>query len=166
MAKSIDDIKWMLPQVNLTTARNLSPLFDEAVRREHPVVITRGSHDRGLLLSRDQLLRVLGCYRLHVDVIPEEEVGGFTLWLCELNIGEYGATLLDARGQLLDAVRSYVRYYFQNWDFFRHLPDRVAQEPYVYRLSLAKDDDELIEMLFGPATTAEAGENGPAAIAG
>ena len=67
----------------------------------------------------------------------------------ELNIGEYGPTLLAAREQLLDGVRSYVRHYFQNWDFFRYLPDKAAQEPYVYRLSLAKDDEELLAMLFG-----------------
>ncbi len=141
----------MSKEINLTAARNLSPLFDEAVRKEHPVVIVRGKAERGLLLSRDRQLRLLAPYRLHVDVIPEEEVGGFTLWVREINIGEYGLTLLAAREHLLGGVRSYVRHYFQNWDFFQHLPDKAAQEPYVYRLSLAKDDEELLTMLFGTA---------------
>lgn len=147
----------MLREVNLTSARNLSPLFDEAVRQEQPVLIVRGGRERGVLLSREQQLRVLAHFRFQVDVIPEEE-GGFTLWLRELNIGEYGATLTEARAALLDGVRSYVRYFYQRWDFFRHLRDKVAQEPYVYRLSLAKDDGELIAMLFG----AEEGSAGPA----
>ncbi len=30
------------------------------------------------------------------------------------------------------------------------MPDLARQEPYVLRLSLAEDDAELIEMLFGP----------------
>jgi hypothetical protein len=145
----------MIKEVNLTTARNLSPLFDDAVRKEQPVMIVRGRNERGLLLSRDRQLRLLDVYALHVDVIPEEEVGGFTLWVRELNLGEYGSTLLAARDQLLDSVRSYVRYYFQNWDLFRHLPDKAAQEPYVYRLNLAKDDDELIGLLFGDAKNVE-----------
>lgn len=162
---AVSNEEQMVREVNLTTARNLSPLFDEAVRKERPVVIVRGKDERGLLLSRERQLRLLAPYRLHVDVIPEDEVGGFTLWLRELNIGEYGPTLLAAREQLLDGVRSYVRYYFQNWDFFRHLPDKAEQEPYVYRLSLAKDDNELIEMLFGADQAADTQEGGHVAAA-
>ena len=148
MPKVEDKPAWMVPQYNLTAARNLSPLFEDAVRHERPVVITRGSRDEGFLLAREQLARLLNHYHLHVDVILEEEVGGFTLWLRELDIGEYGPTLLEARAKLLDGVRSYVRYYFQNWDLFRHLPDKRAQEPYICRLSLAKDDGELIDLLL------------------
>lgn len=99
-------------------------------------------------------------YRLHVDVIPEEEVGGFTLWLRELDLGDYGPTLQDARKQLLDGIRSYVRHYFQSWDLYRHLPDKAAQEPYVYRLSLARDDAELVKMLFGTNKTARNAKRG------
>lgn len=52
-----------LREVNLTEARNLSRLFDEAVRREHPVVIVRNRRERGLLLSQDAVLRLLRPYR-------------------------------------------------------------------------------------------------------
>ncbi|MBI2865325.1 MAG: hypothetical protein HYX94_12270 [Chloroflexi bacterium] len=93
-------------------------------------MIVRGSHERGLLVSRETLLRVLHNYRYHVDVIPEDD-GGFTLWLKELNIGGTGRTLEEARGDLLASVRSYVRNYFQQFDFYRHLPDMARREPYV-----------------------------------
>ncbi len=142
-------------EVNLTTARNLSPLFDEAVRRERPVMIVRGRKERGLLLSREVLLRVLASYRFQVDVLPEEG-GGFTLWLKELKLGASGATLGEARAELLSAVRSYVRDYLDQFDFYRHLPDLASQEPHVLRLSLAGDDAELMEMLFGPGKRDEA----------
>lgn len=138
----------MVREVNLTAARNLSPLFDEAVRREHPVMIVRGRRERGLLVSREAMLRMLASYRFHVDVLPEEE-GGFTLWLRELNVAGTGLDLSQARRDLLAAVRSYVRDYIQQFDFYRHLTDLAAQEPHVVRLSLAQDDAELIEMLFG-----------------
>lgn len=152
----------MLHEVNLTTARNLSPLYDEAVRYEHPVLIRRGRDERGVLVSRDQLLRMLAPATLHVDVIPDDEVGGFTLWVNELNLGEHGATLRAARTALLESVRSYVRHFFAQWDFYRHLPDKAAQLPHVSRLSLAKDDPELIAMLFGedaPQSTAPTDAN-------
>src|SRR5437879_3039257 len=98
-----DDVP-MLHEVNLTTARNLSPLYDEAVRHEHPVLIRRGRDERGVLVSRDQLLRMLASATFHVDVIPDDEIGGFTLWINELNLGEYGSTLRAARTALLDSV--------------------------------------------------------------
>ncbi len=145
----------MVQEVNLTTARNLSPLFDEAVRKERPVMIVRGGKERGLLLSREVMLRVLAAYRFQVDVLPEEG-GGFTLWLKELNVGGTGRTLREARGDLLLAVRSYVRDYLEQFDFYRHLPDLAAQEPHVLRLSLAKDDAELVAMLFGSEKPGEA----------
>ena len=138
----------LVREVSLTTARNLSPLFDEAVRREHPVMIVRGRRERGLLVSREAMLRVLGRYQFHVDVLPEDD-GGFTLWLRELNVGGTARSLREARHGLLAAVRSYVQDYIQQFDFYRHLPDLAAQEPYVLRLSLAQDDAELVEMLFG-----------------
>lgn len=144
----------MLREVNLTQARNLSPLFDEAVRRERPVLIVRGRRERGLLLARDALLRLLAPYQLHVDVLPEDE-GGFTLWLRELNIAGTGPSLREARQDLLAAIRSYVRDYLAQFDFYQHLPDLARQEPYVLRLALAQDDAELIDLLFG-AREAEA----------
>lgn len=139
----------MMQEVNLTTARNLSPLFDEAVRKEHPVMIVRSGRERGLLLSREMLLRVLAAYKFHVDVLPEGDEG-FSLWLKELNMGGTGHSLKEARQALLSAVRSYIQDYVAHFDFYRHIPDLAAQEPYVLRLSLARDDVELVEILFGP----------------
>lgn len=150
-----DSVGPMVEEVSFTSARNLSPLFDKAVRREHPVMIVRGGKERGLLVARDTILRVLSGYRFHVDVITEDE-GGFTLWLKELEVGGFGPTLKDARRELLSAVRSYVRNYLDEFEFYRHLPEMVEQEPYVLRLSVAKDDAELIAMLFGPKATADA----------
>jgi len=150
----------MLHEVNLTTARNLSPLFDEAVERERPVMIVRGGLQRGLLLSRDALLRLLAPYEFDVDVLPEED-GNFTLWLGELDIGGHGPTLRDARQDLLAAIRSYVRDYASQFDFLRHLPDKARQEPYILRLSLTRDDADLIVTLFGGVPPPEPGVPAP-----
>ena len=59
-----------------------------------------------------------------------------------------------------------MRYFFQRWDFFRHLKDKAAQEPYVYRLSLAKDDAELVAMLFGSDGAVGASVGGENRVAG
>src|SRR2546422_2038275 len=96
-----------LRQVNLTEARNLSPLFDEAVRQQHPVLIVRNRREWALLLARDSMLRMLASYRFHVHVLPEDN--GFTLWIDELDIGAGGPTLRQARQELLAAARSHAQ---------------------------------------------------------
>lgn len=107
-----------------------------------------------MLLSRDQLLALLTSYTFTIHVIPDEEVGGFTLWIDELNLGEYGATLREAGAMLLSGVRSYVRHFWDQWDFYRHLRDKAGQYPHILRLSLALDDAELKGMLFTPVDDA------------
>jgi hypothetical protein len=93
-----------------------------------------------------------------VDVLPEDD-GGFTLWLRELNVANTGPTLGEARRDLLAAVRSYVRDYIRQFDFYRHLTDLAAQAPYVVRLSLAQGDGELIDILFGASAAGDASES-------
>lgn len=148
----------MLPEVNLTNARNLSPWFDRAVRDEQPVKIIRGRRrrEKGLLIAQDLLERALSGARFHVDVVPEVEwpEGGFTLALRELPLSAYGATFWEARQALPRAVRAYVQDYFDQIGLFLHLPDKLHELPYVLRLSLAQEDQELNAILFAPGAAA------------
>jgi len=41
-----------------------------------------------------------------------------------------------------------VRQYWDRYDAWQHIPDKSAQWPYVLRLSLAHDDQELLAMLL------------------
>jgi len=148
----------MIETVPLSEARaRLSALYDEAVEGGRPVRIHRRGDADAVLMARDQLLAAVGEYVCHVHVIPEEEVGGYTLWIDELNIGEYGETLLAARDALIASVRSYVRDYLDRYTFYRNFSDKAAQYPYVLRLSLAEDDAELRELLFAPMVSADTG---------
>jgi len=156
--------KPLLHSVNLTKARELSPLFNEAVVDEQPVVITRGTRQRAVLASQGSIERMLAPYRVHVDVLPEAD-GGFTLWVLELDIGGTGPTLEAARVELLSAVRSYVRDYHEQFSFYRHLPDMAAREPYVFRLSLAQDNAELVDLLFSETANTPAPKYRPRARA-
>lgn len=143
----------MLHSEKFTDARSkFSLLFDEAVQDQLPVMIERGGRERGLLMARAALLRLLEPFRMHVDVLPEDD-GGFTLWLRELDVGGSGASLKEARDQLVSVVCSYVRDYWQQFGLYRRLPDMSAKEPYVLRLSLAETQPELLDVLFGGEST-------------
>lgn len=147
----------MIATVQLSEARaRLSALYDEAVDAGQPVQIHRRGDADAVLMARDQLRDLVATYICHVHVIPEEEAGGYTLWIDELSIGEYGETLPVARDALLVAVRAYARDYLSRYTFYRHFRDKAAQYPYILRLSLAQDDTELKRLLFAPMTaTAE-----------
>ncbi len=144
----------MIATIPLSEARSrFSALYDAAVDAGRPVRIHRRGDADAVLLARDQLRDLVGMYVSHVHVIPEEETGGYTLWIDELNIGEHGETLPMARDALLATVRGYVRDYLEQYTFYRHFRDKAAQYPYVLRLSLAQDDAELKQLLFAPMMT-------------
>jgi len=140
----------MIHEVNVTEARKLiSLLFDEAVKGERPVVIVRDGKEEGLLIARELVRRLVASYQLHVNITPHEDGKGFTLWVPELKVVADGASARKARENLLSAIRAYIRDYFEQFDYYRHFTDKLEQQPYVLRLSLARDDGELLEMLFG-----------------
>ncbi len=144
----------MIREVNVTEARKLiSQIFDEAVKGGRPVAVVRDRKDEGLFLAREVVGRVLESYQLHVEITPHEGSRGFTLWVPELRVVAEGASAREARQNLLAAVRAYVRDYFDQFDFYKHLVDKLEQQPYVLRLSLARDDAELLGMLFGRKPT-------------
>lgn len=147
----------MLESVTVSEARNLGPLFDRAVHHHAPIRIERWKRDAALLMSEDFLLQLLQQFTFHVNVIPEE-TGEFTLWVSELDIGAHGGTLAAARAALLQVVRAYVRHYFMRWDVYRHLKETQDQLPYVMRLGLARDDQDLGRILFGAASQQREGD--------
>lgn len=145
----------MIETVQLSEARStLSRLYDLAVERQRPVLIHRRGDDDAMLISRAQLEILLAPFVAHVHIAPED-AGGFTLWIDEVKVAEYGETLRAARDALVAGVRSYVRDYFNRYEFYRQFTDLAAELPYVWRLSLARDDRELRRLLFEPMHTGE-----------
>jgi len=151
----------LVHEVNLTDARELSPLYTEAVREGRPVVIHRRG-DADAVLTRLELLReLLQPYTFHVHYYEEdadderegEGGGGYTIEVEELNLAAYGETLQAARAALLASVRSFVQHYLDSFDRYLHFQDKVAMRFHVSRLALARGDEERAEMLFGQSWT-------------
>lgn len=140
----------LLTRYNATDARrHFHSVLEEAVQRDRPVVIDPRDMAETIMLSREQFLRALAPYVFHTRVIPEEEDGGFTLWVEELALGEHGATVREARDALLASVYASAAHFLAKWDFYRHVPDQAERFFYYIRIALA-DDRELKRMLFAP----------------
>lgn len=137
----------LLDEVSVTEARQMRQHYDNVVHGKRPFLMTRYRDPGAVVMSREDLARMLEQYRFSVDLLPEEE-GAFTLWIPELGVGESGATIRKARQALTAAVRAYVQHYWDRYDAWRHIPDKSAQWPYILRLSLARDDRELLSMVL------------------
>lgn len=154
----------LVHEVTLTEARDLSPLYTEAVREDRPVIIHRRGDEDGVLARLDFLRELLAPYTFHVHYYQEDAEdaqegaggGGYTLEIAELNIAAYGVTVQEARASLLESARSFVRHYLDSWEKYQHFQDKAVMRFYISRLALARDDDERARMLFGAPLVATA----------
>ena len=137
----------LLDEVSVTEARQMRQHYDNVVHGKRPFLMTRYRDPGAVVMSREDLARVLQRYRFKVDLLPEED-GSVTLWIPELGVGESGKTIKEARRALVDAVRAYVRHYWDRYEAWQHIHAKSAQWPYILRLSLAHDDQELLSMLL------------------
>src|SRR5258708_599219 len=137
----------LLKAVSVTEVRQMRQHYDSVVHEKHPFLLTRYNEPGAVVLAREDLARSLACYRFTVDLLPEED-GAFTLWIPELSIGESGPSVKETRAALVQAVRAYAQHYWSRYAVWQHIPEKATQWQYVFRLSLAQNDDELIAMLL------------------
>jgi hypothetical protein len=138
----------MLTHYNASEARaHLKQIVREAVRDERPVLLEPRDEDAAVVVSRTQLLEMLVSYECHIEIIPEDEDGGFTIWIEELRATTHGATFAAARDAAIDEAADHVRHFLQEWMRYKHT-DREKHFPYVARLALAESREELGALLF------------------
>lgn len=137
----------LLDAVSVTEARQMRQYYESVVHDKRPFLMTRYREPGAVVMSRDDLARMLSRYQFTVELLPEDD-GSFALWIPELEAGESGATIKEARKALVAAVRAYVLHYWDRYEAWQHIPAKEAQWPYVMRLSLAHDDQELLSMLL------------------
>jgi len=84
----------LLTHYDASTARDhFRAVVREAVRDERPVLVKPRDEDAVVVLARAQLLELLAPYQCHIEIIPEDEDGGYTVWIEELRAAAYGEYL-------------------------------------------------------------------------
>ncbi len=142
----------VMEEIQFSQAKSrLSEVMDDVVHRERPKAIRRerGRNEIMYLLPREVLDAVVGAARVEVDYLPDDE--GIGLWVNGLEIGAHGATVAEARQNLVREVRAYVANFLGELPVYLAWPDRARLMPQVLRLAVARDDDELARLLFDPA---------------
>ena len=137
-------------QFSLAKAR-LSAVMDDVVHRDHLKAVRRdrGTDEVMFLMARDVLHAAVASARITVDYLPDED--GIGLWLNDLEIGAHGACVEEARRNLVGEVRVYVANFLGELPIYLTWPDRARLVPQVLRLAIARNDEELAQLLFDSA---------------
>lgn len=137
----------MLTEVNFTEARNdFSSLYDQVFNAFKPAIINRKKTEQVLILRADLQKMLLSCFSLKPEVITEDD-NSVTLSLDQLEIYVNGNTLEEAIKTLIDDLKLYAQDYIQRSQLFLHAPNRRSHFPYVLRILLCNNDEEIRSLL-------------------
>ncbi len=142
----------LVDEIQFSQAKaRLSEVMDDVVHRDRLKAVRRerGKDEVMYLLPREVLDAALGAALVTVDYLPDEE--GIGLWVNDLEIGAHGRDVAEARSRLLREVRAYVTNFLGQLSVYLTWPDRARLVPQVLRLAVARDEEELARLLFGPA---------------
>ncbi len=138
----------LLTHYNSHQARShFANLVREVGRDERPVVIAPCDEAPSVMIERASLLERLEPYAPHVEIVPEEETGGFTIWVEELRALAHGDTLAAAQEAIARDAFSEVHHFLSLWPRFKHT-ERRADFYTVLRLALAETVEEMRGLIF------------------
>jgi hypothetical protein len=141
----------MVEELQFSQAKaRLSAVMDDVVHRDRLKAVRRdrGTDEIMYLMPREVLSAVVGPARVSVDYLPDED--GIGLWVNHLEIGAHGASVEEARRNLVASVRAYIANFLGELPMYLSWPDRARLLPQVLRLAMARDDAELAHLLFEP----------------
>lgn len=137
----------MLTEFKFTDARkDFSSLYSQVYNTFKPALIIRNQREEVLILRTDLQKLLLSKFSLKPEVLPEEN-GSVTLALNELEIYSNAETLEDAINELIDELKFYAQDYIERSQLFLNAPDRRRHFPYILRILLAENDEEIRNLL-------------------
>jgi PHD/YefM family antitoxin component YafN of YafNO toxin-antitoxin module len=137
----------MLSELQFTEARNqFSNLYDSVFNSFNPAIVKRKQTEQVAMLRVDLLKMVLEDYKLNPEIIKEVD-GSITLALDSLEIYANNSTLDLAVNDLVEDLKIYAQDYLDRSLLFFHAPNRKPHFPYVLRILLCNNDEEIRTIL-------------------
>ncbi len=133
----------MLTELQFTEARNqFSTLYDSVFNSFNPAIVKRKQTEQVAMLRVDLLKMVLEDYKLIPEIIQEDD-RSITLALDALEIYVNNSTLELAAKDLVEDIKVYAQDYSSHSQLFLHAPNRTHHFPYVLRIMLCENDEEI-----------------------
>lgn len=137
----------MLSEIQFTEARNqFSALYDTVFYTFNPTIIKRKQTEEIALLRVDLLKMVLSKFTFNPEILPEED-GSITLALDQLELYTNSDSLDDATLDLVQDLKAYAKDYSSRPQLFLQAPNRKSHFPYVLRILLCENDEEIRGLL-------------------
>lgn len=137
----------MLTELKFTDARkDFSSLYNEVYNAFKPAVIKRNQKEELMILRTDLQKLLLTNFSLKPEILHEED-DSITLALDQLEVYANGETLEHAVKNLIEDLKVYASDYLERSQLFLNAPNRRPHFPYILRILLAENDQELQEML-------------------
>jgi len=137
----------MLSELQFTEARNqFSTLYDSVYNSFNPAIVKRKQTEQVAMLRVDLLKMVLEDYKLIPEVIQEDD-GSITLALDSLELYANNSTLDLAAKDLIEDLKIYAQDYLDRSQLFFHAPNRKPHFPFVLRILLCDNDEEIRTLL-------------------
>ena len=137
----------MLSELQFTEARNqFSTLYDSVFNSFSPAIIKRKQTEQVALLRVDLLKMILNDYKLNPEIIHEED-SSITLALDSLEIYTNNSTIDLAAKDLVEDLKIYAQDYMERSQLFLHAPNRKSHFPYVLKILLCDNDEEICTLL-------------------
>ena len=137
----------MLNELQFTEARNqFSNLYDSVYNSFNPAIVKRKNTEQVALLRVDMLKMLLKDYKFAPEIIQEDD-GSITLALDVLEIYANNDTLELAMKDLIEDLKLYAQDFLTRSQLFLHAPNRAHHFPYVLKIMLCDNDEEIQAML-------------------
>lgn len=138
--------------ISATDARkDWSLLIDSAVH-DRPQVIKR-TRDYVFLADLKLVEDILSAYNFTAEKYIEDD-NSVTLSLNELDLVENGETEYDARMKLAEDILEYAEEYYNDFDYWKKVPNRKKHVPYVLKALILQDIKRI-----GDSILCQAGKN-------
>lgn len=137
----------MLTECGFTNARrSLTDLFDGVWHRYLPALVRRKQTEEVLLVRRDLQQDILTAYKLKPEVQTEDD-GSVTLSLDALELYVNAPDLEAAITEMVQELKLYAADYKERIQLFLNAPNRRQHFPYILRIWLCENDDEIKSLL-------------------
>jgi len=137
----------MLGELQFTEARkDFSSLYNEVFNGYKPMIIKRKQAEEVLVLRTDLQKMLLSSFNLKPEVLHEDD-GSVTLALDNLEIYVNGENLDEAVKELVDDLKNYAQDFIARSQLFLNAPNRRSHFPYVLRILLCENDEEIRGLL-------------------
>ncbi|MDA8335548.1 MAG: exoribonuclease R [Peptococcaceae bacterium] len=137
----------MIAEYQFSAARSsLTEIVDNTWNRYLPAIIKRRNAEEILVMRQDMLKDILKSYPLRPKVFTEDD-GSTTIALDELDIAVNGTAKDEAVNGLVNELKIYAEDYYSRIGLFINSTNRKQHLPYIFRIWLCKNDDEIKSLL-------------------